>query len=55
MIALRKNLTIEKGETRLFNEIRYFFYITNDREIATQDVRDVRLDYSAMTFKTIFS
>ena len=38
MIALRKNLTIEKGETRLFDEIRYFFYITNDREMATQDV-----------------
>ena len=38
MVALRKNLTIEKGETRLFDEIRYFFYITNDREMTPQEV-----------------
>ena len=30
MVVLRKNLTREKGEQRLFDEIRYFFYITND-------------------------
>jgi len=30
IVALRKNLTIEKGELALFDEIRYFFYITND-------------------------
>src|SRR5262249_28174334 len=29
MIALRKNLSIERGEKVLFDEIRYFFYITN--------------------------
>ena len=38
MIALRKNLTIEKGEKRLFDEIRYFFYITNDRNMTPQEV-----------------
>ena len=38
MIALRKNLTVEKGETRLFDEIRYFFYITNDHEMTPQQV-----------------
>jgi hypothetical protein len=38
MIALRKNLTIEKGETRLFDEIRYFFYITNDRAMTPEEV-----------------
>jgi hypothetical protein len=38
MVALRKNLTIEKGETRLFDEIRYFFYITNDRVMTPQEV-----------------
>jgi hypothetical protein len=38
MVALRKNLTVEKGETRLFDEIRYFFYITNDREMTPQQV-----------------
>lgn len=31
MIVLRKNISHEKGEWRLFDEIRYFFYITNDR------------------------
>jgi Transposase DDE domain group 1 len=30
MIVLRKNLTISKGEQRLFDEVRYFFYLTND-------------------------
>jgi len=29
MIILRKNITVEKGERRLFDEIRYFFYVTN--------------------------
>lgn len=30
MVVIRKNLTREKGEQRLFDEIRYFFYITNE-------------------------
>jgi hypothetical protein len=30
MIVVRKNITKEKGELRLHDEIRYFFYITND-------------------------
>ena len=30
MIVLRKNLTVSKGEQRLFDEVRYFFYVTND-------------------------
>jgi Transposase DDE domain group 1 len=30
MIVVRKNITKEKGELRLIDEIRYFFYITND-------------------------
>jgi hypothetical protein len=30
LIALRKNLKVEKGELRLFDEYRYFFYLTND-------------------------
>ncbi len=28
-MALRKNLTVERGEQALFDDIRYFFYITN--------------------------
>jgi Transposase DDE domain group 1 len=31
MIVVRKNITQEKGVQRLFDEVRYFFYITNDR------------------------
>jgi Transposase DDE domain group 1 len=38
MIVLRKNISHEKGERRLFDEIRYFFYITNDWAISTDDV-----------------
>ena len=30
MIVVRKNISQEKGEVRLFDEIRYLFYITND-------------------------
>jgi len=30
MVVVRKNLTIEKGEYALFDDVRYFFYITND-------------------------
>ncbi len=29
MVVLRKNLSVEKGESVLFDDIRYFFYITN--------------------------
>jgi hypothetical protein len=31
MIVVRKNLSEEKGERLLFDDYRYFFYITNDR------------------------
>ena len=30
LIVLRKNLSIEKGEVRLFDDYLYFFYLTND-------------------------
>jgi hypothetical protein len=30
MVVVRKNISREKGEQRLFDEIRYLFYITND-------------------------
>lgn len=38
MVVLRKNLSIERGETVLMEDVRYFFYITNDLDMATQDV-----------------
>ena len=30
MVVLRKNLSTLKGEQRLFDEVKYFFYLTND-------------------------
>jgi hypothetical protein len=38
MVVLRKNITREKGERRLFDEIRYLFYITNDGTSAAAEV-----------------
>jgi hypothetical protein len=38
MVVVRKNLSVEKGERRLFDEVRYFFYITNDREITKEEI-----------------
>ena len=31
VIVLRKKISVEKGQDKLFEEYRYFFYITNDR------------------------
>jgi hypothetical protein len=30
MVVVRKNLSVEKGEQVLFDDVRYFFYLTND-------------------------
>jgi len=38
VVVLRKNISVEKGDNRLFDEIRYFAYITNDSEIAADDL-----------------
>ena len=38
MVIVRKNLTVEKGESRLFDDVRYFFYITNDRKMTMQEI-----------------
>jgi len=38
MVVLRKNLTVEKGEVALFDEIPYFFYITNDTTMSPSEV-----------------
>lgn len=29
VVVVRKNLSVEKGEQKLFDDVRYFFYITN--------------------------
>ena len=35
---VRKNITVERGDTALFDEIRYLFYITNQREMGAAQV-----------------
>ena len=40
VVAVRKNLSIERGEDVLFDEYRYFFYITNDRTLTAEQVID---------------
>lgn len=38
VVVLRKNLTIERGGLELFEEVRYFFYITNDGSLTAAEV-----------------
>ncbi len=38
MVVVRKNLSIEKGEERLFDDIRYFFYITNNLIASKEEI-----------------
>lgn len=38
LIILRKNISKEKGELRLFDEIRYFFYLTNDWQSEAEQI-----------------
>jgi hypothetical protein len=38
MIVLRKKISVEKGQQKLFEEYRYLFYITNDRTSAAEQI-----------------
>ncbi len=38
MVVVRKNISVEKGEQRLFDDIVYFFYITNDEEKTAAEI-----------------
>jgi len=38
VIVLRKLLATDKGQLRMFEEYRYFFFITNDREMTAEEV-----------------
>ena len=38
MIALRKRISVEQGQEKLFEEYRYFFYITNDLASTAEQV-----------------
>ena len=38
VVALKKNLSVERGEQVLFDDIRFFFYITNDYTWSCEEV-----------------
>ena len=38
VVALRKNISVTRGDNVLFEEYRYFFYITNDRKLSADEV-----------------
>lgn len=38
MVVVRKNLTVMEGDRALFDDVRYFFYVTNDRFLPMEDV-----------------
>ena len=38
LVIVRKTLTVKKGQQLLIPEIRYFFYLTNDREQSTSGI-----------------
>ena len=38
LVILRKNLSVQKGERVLFDEVRYFFYITNRWDLSLEQI-----------------
>jgi len=38
IVVVRKNLSIERGELMLFDDVRYFFYITNNRTMSASGI-----------------
>ncbi|MCP4493384.1 MAG: IS1380 family transposase, partial [Gammaproteobacteria bacterium] len=38
MVVVRKNLNVEKGQHKLFDDVRYFFYITTRRDLSVSGV-----------------
>jgi Transposase DDE domain group 1 len=38
MVVVRKNISVEQGDQRLFDQIRYFFYLTNDAATAAAEI-----------------
>ena len=38
LIVVRKNISVQKGEQVLFDEIRYFFYITNRDRLRPEQI-----------------
>jgi hypothetical protein len=38
MVVVRKNLGIEQGQQRLFDDYRYFIYLSNERELTAEEI-----------------
>jgi hypothetical protein len=38
VVVVRKNLSVEKGDRVLFDDVRYFFYITNLRDLPAAEI-----------------
>jgi hypothetical protein len=38
LVILRKNISVQKGERVLFDEVRYFFYLTNRWDLSVEQV-----------------
>ena len=38
MIVIRKDVAVERGEQRLFDDYRYFFYLTNDWKSSPEEI-----------------
>jgi len=38
VVVVRKNLSVERGEQMLFDDVRHFFYLTNDHEKSSSEV-----------------
>ena len=38
LVILRKNISVQKGERTLFDEVRYFFYLTNRWDLSVEEV-----------------
>ena len=38
MVVTRKNLTVSRGVKEIFDDIRYFFYVTNDPKTAAEEI-----------------
>ena len=38
VVVVRKNLSVERGEWALFDDVRYFFYVTNDAETSADEL-----------------
>jgi hypothetical protein len=38
LVVVRKNLSVQQGEKVLFDEVRYFFYITNREDLTVEQV-----------------